>query len=208
MRIAGTAEIEFLPLPQAVAGTGSGAHVPDGCSASAVSAHGLPQFEGTLDRQGFPVCQDRVRTLMRKMGIHAVYQAPPDEHSGPATQGLPVFAAQSDHRPAGPGVGDGHQLYSLGPWFCLPGGHHGLGEPSGVLPWRVSNSMSSDFCVEALQEAIAKFGCPEIFNPNQGSQFTSVDFTDVLKRHSIAISMDGKGRRMLDRNGLMSMVIK
>ena len=63
-----------------------------------------------------------------------------------------------------------------------------------VLSWRLSNTMDSDFCVEALEEALALHGRPEIFNTDQGSQFTSEDFTDVLKKHDIKISMDGKGR--------------
>ena len=63
-----------------------------------------------------------------------------------------------------------------------------------VLAHRVSISMSTDFCVEALQEAIAKYGRPEIFNTDQGSHFTSVEFTGVLKANGIRISMDGKGR--------------
>ena len=63
-----------------------------------------------------------------------------------------------------------------------------------VLAHRVSISMTTDFCVEALNEAIAKYGTPEIFNTDQGSQFTSNDFTQVLKDNHIKISMDGKGR--------------
>lgn len=63
-----------------------------------------------------------------------------------------------------------------------------------VLSWRVSTTMDTDFCVEALEEAIERYGCPEIFNTDQGSQFTSDDFTSVLKTNQIAISMDGKGR--------------
>ena len=66
-----------------------------------------------------------------------------------------------------------------------------------VLSWRLSNTMDSDFCVEALEEALALHRCPEIFNTDQGSQFTSEDFTDVLKSHDIQISMDGK-RRWID----------
>jgi putative transposase len=63
-----------------------------------------------------------------------------------------------------------------------------------VLAWRLSNSLDASFCVEALEEAIARYGCPEIFNTDQGSQFTSDEFTNVLKDHKIRISMDGKGR--------------
>src|SRR5271168_5273097 len=65
-----------------------------------------------------------------------------------------------------------------------------------VLAWRLSNTLGADFCVEALEEALARYGRPEIFNTDQGSQFTSDEFTTTLKRHEIAISMDGKGRCM------------
>src|SRR3970282_2105247 len=63
-----------------------------------------------------------------------------------------------------------------------------------VLAWRLSNTMDARFCVEALREALAEHGQPEIFNTDQGSQFTSLDFTGVLKKAEIAISMDGRGR--------------
>ena len=61
-----------------------------------------------------------------------------------------------------------------------------------VLAWRVSNTLDADFCVDALEEALLRYGRPEIFNTDQGSQFTSDDFTGTLKRHGIPISMDGK----------------
>ena len=63
-----------------------------------------------------------------------------------------------------------------------------------VLSWKISTTMDTGFCVEALQEAIESYGCPEIFNTDQGSQFTSEEFTSVLKDHEIQISMDGKGQ--------------
>jgi putative transposase len=63
-----------------------------------------------------------------------------------------------------------------------------------VLFWRLSNTLDTDFCVEALEEAIDRFGAPEIFNTDQGAQFTSNAFTSVLKHHDIKISMDGRGR--------------
>jgi hypothetical protein len=65
-----------------------------------------------------------------------------------------------------------------------------------VLAWRLSNTLGADFCVEALEEALCRYGRPEIFNTDQGSQFTSDDFTGTLKRYGITISMDGKGRCM------------
>ncbi len=63
-----------------------------------------------------------------------------------------------------------------------------------MLAWRLSNTLDASFCSEALKEAIARYGCPDIFNTDQGSQFTSDEFTDVLKDHKIRISMDGRGR--------------
>jgi len=63
-----------------------------------------------------------------------------------------------------------------------------------TLAWRTSTTMTSDFCIEAVQEALTRFGRPEIFNTDQGSPFTAEAFTDVLKAHGVAISMDGKGR--------------
>ena len=63
-----------------------------------------------------------------------------------------------------------------------------------VLSWRVANTLDTSFCVEALEEALQRFGTPEIFNTDQGAQFTSEAFTDVLKDKGVAISMDGKGR--------------
>ena len=65
-----------------------------------------------------------------------------------------------------------------------------------VLAWRLSNTMDAAFCLEALEDAMARFGKPDIFNTDQGSQFTSDDFTGTLKDHGITISMDGKGRCM------------
>jgi len=63
-----------------------------------------------------------------------------------------------------------------------------------ILSWRLSNTMDSNFCVQALQEALSRFGRPDIFNTDQGRQFTSKDFTGVLKEHQILISMDGRRR--------------
>ena len=65
-----------------------------------------------------------------------------------------------------------------------------------VLAWRLSNTLDISFCVDAVEEAIAHYGCPEIFNTDQGSQFTAEVFTDTLQSDNIAISMDGKGRWM------------
>jgi len=61
-----------------------------------------------------------------------------------------------------------------------------------VLAWRLSNTMEASFCIDAVEEALAKYGCPQIFNTDQGSQFTSAEFTSVLINNGISISMDGK----------------
>ena len=89
----------------------------------------------------------------------------------------------------------GRDVHSAGARLSLPGRGHGLGEPEG-LTWRLSNTLDSSFCVEALHEALDRYGSPEIFNTDQGSQFTSLAFTDVLTDAGIHISMDGKGRWM------------
>src|SRR6516164_3494353 len=62
-----------------------------------------------------------------------------------------------------------------------------------ILAWQLSNTMDASFCINAVEEALAKYGCPQVFNTDQGSQFTSADSTGVLSRNDIAISMDGKG---------------
>ncbi len=86
----------------------------------------------------------------------------------------------------------GHAFYGL------PAGDPGYMDLASryVLDWRLSNTLDSSFCVDALEEAIVHYGCPEIFNTDQGSQFTADVFTDTLQSNNIAISMDGKGRWM------------
>jgi len=63
-----------------------------------------------------------------------------------------------------------------------------------VLSWQLSNTLDTDFCIQAVEEAISRFGAPEIFNTDQGTQFTATAFTDLLKAHNVSISMDGRGR--------------
>jgi putative transposase len=90
-------------------------------------------------------------------------------------------------------MGRGHLLCTDGPWLCVCGRHHGLAQPQGAELAGI-NTMDADFCVEALEEAISRYGTPEIFNTDQGAQFTSEVFTGTLKAAGIRISMDGKGR--------------
>ena len=89
-------------------------------------------------------------------------------------------------------MGGGYHLYSHGPWIPLLGSHHRLVQPVCALLEAVQYTLDAGFCVEALEEALTK-GKPDIFNTDQGSQFTSEAFTGLLQQHRVRISMDGKG---------------
>ena len=157
--------------------------------------YGSRQMVRHLRRQGHPIGRKRIRRLMRKMGISAIYQTPRTSKPHPEHKIYPyllrdVSITRPDHAwcadityiPMRRGF---LYLVAIMDWASR-----------SVLAWRLSNSMDPSFCVEALEEAIARYGKPEIFNTDQGSQFTSDEFTRVLKDHGIAISMDGKGRWM------------
>ena len=108
-------------------------------------------------------------------------------------QSLYVPVGEDQGHPAQPGVGSGHHLPAHGSGVPLPGGDHGLAQPvRGVLA-AARHPGSRLFGAEALEEALGK-GQPEVFNTDQGSQFTSLEFTQVLQEHGVQISMDGKGR--------------
>ena len=132
---------------------------------------------------------------MRKMGLRAIYQAPRTSKPHPEHRIYPyllrdltidrpnqVWCADITYIPMRRGF---LYLVAIMDWSTR-----------AVLSWRLSNTMDSSFCVEALEEALSRYGTPEIFNTDQGSQFTSDDFTDVLKDAGVRISMDGKGRWM------------
>jgi len=157
--------------------------------------YGSRQMKRHLRRQGYNVGRKRVRRLMRRMGIEAIYQAPKTSKPHPEHKTYPyllrnmtidrsdqVWCADITYIPMRRGF---LYLVAIMDWATR-----------SVLAWRLSNSMDPSFCVEALEEALAHHGKPEIFNTDQGSQFTSSDFTDVLKDNDIKISMDGKGRWM------------
>ncbi len=114
---------------------------------------------------------------------------PPPNTSKPAPGHIRKLAVT----PAQSGVGNGPDLHPHGAGICLSVRRRGLFSRK-VLSWRLSITMEAAFCIEAVEEALARHGRPEIFNTDQGSQFTSIDFTAVLKRSQIAISMDGKVR--------------
>ncbi len=157
--------------------------------------YGSRKMAHHLRREGYCVGRQRVRRLMRLMGIEAIYQKPntsaphPDHKIYPyllrdvaVTRCNQVWCTDITYIPIKRGF---LYLVAVMDWYSRK-----------VLSWRISNTMDTSFCVEALEDAIATHGAPEIFNTDQGSQFTSFDFTNVLKDHGIKISMDGKGRWM------------
>jgi putative transposase len=154
---------------------------------------GARMLRDMLRLEGFQVGREHVATLMSKMGIAAIYRKRDTSKPHPAHPIYPyllkglaidrpnhVWATDVTYIPMARGF---VYLVAIMDWATRR-----------VLAHRLSIGMTPDFCVEALEEAITKYGAPEIFNSDQGSQFTCAAFTDVLKRHNIAISMDGKGR--------------
>jgi len=155
--------------------------------------YGSRQMVRQLLREGRAVGRHRVRRLMRLMGLQAIYQAPKTSAPHPQHRVYPyrlrglaierpdqVWCADITYIPVRHGF---LYLVAVMDWAT----RH-------VLAWRLSNTMDAGFCVEALDEALARNGRPEIFNTDQGSQFTSFDFTARLKAAGVTISMDGRGR--------------
>ena len=154
---------------------------------------GVRQMRNYLVLLGYGVGKKRVRRLMRFMGFIAVYQKPrtsipnPDHTRYPyllrdlaVTRPNQVWCADITYIPMRKGF---LYLVAVMDWHSRK-----------VLSWRLSNTMDTDFCVSALEEALAKYGKPDIFNTDQGSQFTSFAFTNVLRKNGIRISMDERGR--------------
>ncbi len=157
--------------------------------------YGSRQMVRQLRREGLCVGRHRVRRLMRMMGLQAIYQAPRTSDPHPEhriypyrlkglaiTRANQVWCADITYIPVQRGF---LYLVAIMDWAT----RH-------VLAWRLSNTMDVRFCVEALNEALLRYGKPDIFNTDQGSQFTSFDFTGILKDAEITISMDGRGRYM------------
>jgi len=157
--------------------------------------YGSRQMVRQLRREGIRIGRHRVRRLMRLMGLEAIYQAPRTSDPHPGHRIYPyllkrmkidrpnqVWCADITYIPVQRGF---LYLAAIMDWAS----RH-------VLAWRLSNTMDASFCVEVLNEALSKYGKPEIFNTDQGSQFTNFDFTGVLKDAEITISMDGRGRCM------------
>jgi putative transposase len=157
--------------------------------------YGSRRIRDELNDSGHEVGRGHVATLMRKMGIEVLYRkpglsAPHPEHKiypyllrgMEITKANQVWSADITYIPMARGF---CYLVVIMDWASRR-----------VLSWRLSNTMSTSFCTEALEEAIIRFGRPDIFNTDQGSQFTSEAFTGILNTNGIRISMDGKGRWM------------
>lgn len=153
---------------------------------------GSRMLRDQLRQQGLAVNRKRVRRLMRLMGIEAIYRRQNTSKRHPHHAVFPyllrgllidkpnqVWAADITYIPMARGF---VYLFAVLDWHSRK-----------VLAWRISNTLSADFCVEAVQEAIDRYGKPEIFNTDQGSQFTGSAFIGLLTGHAIRISMDGKG---------------
>ena len=158
-----------------------------------IPSSGSRTIRRQLKREGMKVSRKRIQRLMRLMGIEAVYPKPRTSRPHPQHKVYPyllrgltinrpnqVWAADITYIPMAHGF---MYLVAIMDWHSRK-----------VLSWRVSNTLEPAFCVNALEEALSRFGAPEIFNTDQGAQFTSNAFTQVLKDNHVAISMDGRGR--------------
>jgi putative transposase len=155
--------------------------------------YGSRSMTSFLRRLGYRVNRKRIQRLMRLMGLEAIYPKPktsrphPDHRIYPyLLKGLTidrtnqVWAADITYIPMARGF---MYLVAVMDWHSRK-----------VLSWRISNTLDADFCVEALHEALNRYGTPEIFNTDQGAQFTSDVFTTFLQSRDVSISMDGRGR--------------
>ena len=153
---------------------------------------GSRMLRDLLRQKGHRLGRKHVRTLMKKMDIEALYRKPNTSKRHAVHRIYPyllreltiarpnhVWATDITYIPMRRGF---IYLVAVLDWATRR-----------VLSWRVSNTLTTDFCLDAVTDAIAHYGCPEIFNTDQGSQFTSIEFTGLLKEHGIQISMDGKG---------------
>jgi len=157
------------------------------------STSGSRSMKRQFKRQGQKVNRKRIQRLMRLMGIEAIYPKPHTSRPHPQHRIYPyllrdltidrpnqVWAADITYVPMARGF---MYLVAIMDWHTRK-----------ILAWRISNTLEPSFCVEALQEALDRYAAPEIFNTDQGARFTSNVFTQVLKDHQAAISMDGRGR--------------
>jgi putative transposase len=154
---------------------------------------GIRMLRGLLWRQGLEVGRRHIKTLMMRMGIEAIYRKPNTSKPAPGHKIYPYLlrdmAVTRPNQVLAMDLTYIHMargfiyLAAVVDWFSRR-----------VLAWRLSITMEASFCIEAVEEALSKNEKPEIFNTDQGSQFTSDDFTGLLRKNGIDISMDGKGR--------------
>jgi putative transposase len=157
--------------------------------------YGSRRMAAWLATQGHLVNRKRVQRLMRLMALVTIYQRPNTSRPAPENKVYPFLLG-------GLSIARVNQVWCADiTYIPMPKGFLYLvvvmdWVSRAVLAWRLSNTLGADFCVEALEEALAQYGRPEIFNTDHGSQFTSTEFTGVLEQGGITISMDGKGRCM------------
>ena len=157
--------------------------------------YGARQMARHLRREGYVVGRKRIRRLMQKMGIAVVYQRPRTTIPSADHEIHPYLLRDlAVDRPNQVWCTDITYIAMRRGFMYLVAVMDWASRK--VLSWRLSNTMDVEFCIEALEEAIRHYGRPEIFNTDQGSQFTSPRFTRILKEAGIKISMDGKGRWM------------
>ena len=153
---------------------------------------GSRMLRDLLRGEGIEIGREAVRTMMKRMGIQAIYRRPNTSKPEPGHRIYPYLFSKLQ-------VARANQVWAMDiTYIPMSRGFVYLAavvdwHTRRVLAWRLSITMEAGFCMEAVEEALAKHGKPEIFNTDQGSQFTSLDFTGLLKQHDIAISMDGKG---------------
>ena len=153
---------------------------------------GSRMLRDLLRREGVAIGRERVVSMMRRMGLEALYRRANTSRPAPGHKVYPyllrgldvvrpnqVWAMDITYIPMARGF---VYLAAVLDWFSRR-----------VLSWRISITLEVEFCLDAVEEALARHGRPEIFNTDQGSQFTSAGFTGLLLRNAIAVSMDGRG---------------
>jgi putative transposase len=157
--------------------------------------YGSRKIRDELKAKGHKIGRGHVSALMRKMGIAALYRKPRLSKPQPEHKVYPYLLRGMDISQANQAWAADICYLPMARGFCYLVAIMDWTSRK-VLSWRLSNTLDTSFCIEALEEAIETYGAPDIFNTDQGSQFTSEDFTSVLLKNGIKISMDGKGRWM------------
>lgn len=157
--------------------------------------YGIRRIRGELLGRGFDIGRQHVATLMRRMGIEAIYPKHRLSSPHPGHKIYPYLLRGLDITAAGHVWCTDITYLPMARGFCYLTAIMDWASRR-VLSWRISNTLDASFCIDALEEALERYGAPEIFNTDQGSQFTSEGFTSVLTARGVAISMDGCGRWM------------